>query len=158
MYGLNRKLHLHCNQNYVQKITHNEPGTRSEEVTCSAKVGKAHNHPATPKWVIELHLFRWACQLRFIQSSESPKKVIEALAPSWPQFSKFTKLFLDKIAQFLYDLKYCLRKSNKRQLVLNLFQKYCNEEQLNKFKQLLQSQQPYWPPSLHPTNSGKYCL
>ena len=160
MYGFNGPPHLSCKRNHVLEITHTEAGTGFEKVTCSAKVGEPHNHPAIPKWVIELHLFRWACRLRLIQS-ECPKEVVESLAPSWSKFCKFTKSFLDKLVSSLIQFyKTFLTKRSKIPSirVLYLFKTYCNEEQLDKFKQLLQSQQPYWPPSLHPSYSGKYCI
>ena len=116
--------------------------------SCRARLGKAHNHPAVPKYVIELHLFRWACLLRIIGGPESPKEVVEALAPHWPQLSEHIQLEKPRIVSWISSCE-------MRQEIAN-FETRWNKKKLREFKQLLQSEQPYWSP-LHPILTGTKC-
>ena len=158
MYRLqsNGLLICYCSQCPVLNVNIHTNVTETTRVACKARVGETHSHPPISKLVIELHLFRWACQLWVFQNLKSePQKVVKAVAPSWPQLSKYMPSLLPKVLHsFSGILKKPMQEKNE---IVNCFETYCNEEQLNKFKQLLQSQQPYWP-LCHPTNSGKYCF
>ena len=155
----------YCSQCLVLNVNTRTNVIETERVTCKARVGETHSHPAISKLVIELHLFRWACQLRFIQNLKSePQKVVKAVAPSWPQLSKYMPSFMSKVINCLYSLRSAILKKysdakimKQKTEIAYWFATYCNEEQLNRFKQLLQSQKPYWPPC-HPTKFGKYCF
>ena len=159
MYKIHQTIVIcYCTKDLLTVNTHTN-GIETKQFCCKAKVGKAHSHLAMSKHTIELHLFRWACQLQFIKNLESkPQKVVEAVAPSWPQLSKYMPSLIPKIGKTLSLLKSRTLQKTKDQKtkIVYWFQTYCNEEQLNKFKQFLQSQQPYWP-LCHPITSGKYC-